>query len=350
MIGQQTIPMVERPTNIQHPENKNIIVYIRAKDYIKLRAYVEQVNTEISGFARVDPLEGGHFLVSNFKIFDQINSPGHTEMYEEAISKYTLDAVKEDIDVNKELKCWWHSHCKMGTFWSMIDENQIEDHDTKMEEDNWKLSLETNHAGSLMARIDVYYPARYTVAGLTVKVDYSEEEVFEAVQKEIEEYCNEYKYEPPKTGKKKETTRVDMEEWRQWEEELETSQQKSQSTAATVQKATQMSSVEEIQERGWNRNVYPHQKNVTIASNEEIPDEIPTEDFEKEMEKFQQEHNEDIPQDNQQLLLPPDNLSLESMPQNTPDPQAQRAIQEMWDQVNPDPKRQTKIWVPERGD
>lgn len=159
------------------------------KLYRKLRAYVDQVEGEISGMGEIKKeIENGEtkFIVSDIRIFRQSISSGHTTLDRKDLGKF-YDAILREGKSMKEWRLWWHSHNDMGTFFSGIDTNTIEEFDIESPEENWILALVTNKSEDTLIRCDIFQPIRYTINEIEVEIVYEDEEIRKEVKKEIEE-------------------------------------------------------------------------------------------------------------------------------------------------------------------
>ncbi len=137
-------------------------ILIPAHIYQKLRAYVMTIDKEISGLGRLSHDGKGLFLVEEIRIFKQTVTGGSTVLDKKDLAVFYDELIQSGGDPS-EWKLWWHSHGIMDVFWSDIDTRTIEDFDNEMEADNWMLSLETNQAGKVITRLDIYKPLRITL-------------------------------------------------------------------------------------------------------------------------------------------------------------------------------------------
>lgn len=155
------------------------------KVYQRLRAYVLNTDLEISGLGRVEK-KGKDFVVTEIRIFEQTVSGAHTTIDSKALGKF-YDEIIQDGGKMEEWKLWWHSHNDMEAFFSATDVSTINDFDTEMKEDNWMLSVVTNHDGKIQARADVYAPLRCTISNLEWDISFEDPDLDEEIKKEIEE-------------------------------------------------------------------------------------------------------------------------------------------------------------------
>lgn len=155
--------------------------------YQKLRMYVDNIESEVSGFGRVEIIDDV-VRIEDIKIFNQTVSGADTKLEGKDIAKFILSLPKDE---RVKWKLWWHSHADMETFFSGIDTATISDFDSEMPEDNWMVSMVTNHKGDYKTRIDMFAPFRYTIDDVEFEVDYNDEKLLEQIKAEIAEKVTE---------------------------------------------------------------------------------------------------------------------------------------------------------------
>ena len=154
---------------------------ITNKAYLKLKYFVENVDTEISGLGKVriirDELE-----VYDFDIFKQEVSSVHSDLDEKTLVKFLFDKTKKEESV-RDYKVWWHSHGYMEAFFSYTDNKTI-NHSTEFP---YLISIVTNKEGDNKARLDLFNPLRLTIP-LEVKISLNDNKrIKKQCQKEIKE-------------------------------------------------------------------------------------------------------------------------------------------------------------------
>ncbi len=160
-------------------------LYITKHAHRKLRYYVEQCETEISGFGKVleeKRTSGTIFLVVDFEIFDQEVSAAHSTLSEDALAKFLFEKTKAGENL-AQWKVWWHSHAKMESYFSNIDTGTM-DNTTEFKH---MISLVTNHKDQKVARIDVYDPIRFHESMEVVVMEEEDNELKELCKKQITE-------------------------------------------------------------------------------------------------------------------------------------------------------------------
>lgn len=160
-------------------------VVFKENAFKKLRAYVNSINYEISGLGRVEKTDDA-LIVTDVRIFEQTVTGGHTDLEPQALARFYNQIIDEEGDLSK-WKLWWHSHCDFDAFFSGTDLATIDDFDSEMPNDNWMLSIVTNHEGKLLARADIYQPIRCTMPDLVYAIEFEEGPVKVDVTEEIKE-------------------------------------------------------------------------------------------------------------------------------------------------------------------
>lgn len=136
--------------------------------YQRMRAFVDHVPGEISGFGKLEAVEND-MVVQDIQIFDQTVTGGNTVIDHISLAKFHYQLIKAKEKPEK-WKLWWHSHATMPCFWSGTDQQTIEDFDTEGKEHNWMMSLVTNHKEETVIRTDIYYPFRHTIEGIKMDI------------------------------------------------------------------------------------------------------------------------------------------------------------------------------------
>lgn len=163
-----------------------MIIKIPVNVYQKLRAYVDCTKTEISGFGKIKK-EGHVITIEDVRIFHQVVSGGDAMLDSRATGRFWDEIIQEEGDLSA-WKLWWHSHATFKAFFSGIDLTTIEDHhDNQTKEENWFLSLVTNHAGDILAQVDIFYPLRCTISNIDWEITYDNKELKMDVLDEIAE-------------------------------------------------------------------------------------------------------------------------------------------------------------------
>ncbi|MFA5013960.1 MAG: hypothetical protein WC549_00265 [Actinomycetota bacterium] len=157
------------------------------REYQKFRIYVEAVRYEISGLGKIRlNKEEETIIVEDIKIFNQEVSYANTVLDKRALSKFYDELIKNG-ESPSDWKLWWHSHGGMETFWSNIDVRTIEDFDTEQPQDNWLLSVVTNHKKEMLIRLDVFDPIRCTIEGIEYDFLFTDEVMRENLLDEVTE-------------------------------------------------------------------------------------------------------------------------------------------------------------------
>jgi len=139
-------------------------INIERKAWDKIRAYVNNCDCEIGGLGKVTT-DGEDFFVSDAEIFTQTVTPTHVDMTAETLAIFQMEKLKKKESL-VDYKFWWHSHAKMGTFFSSTDTDTI----NNSREFPWLVSFVTNHKHEMSARVDIYHPVHMYIDKVTVVV------------------------------------------------------------------------------------------------------------------------------------------------------------------------------------
>lgn len=151
-------------------------IYIEYKAWQKIKHYTDACPYEIGGLGKVTT-DGKDFYVHDAEIFTQKVTPAHVDMTAETLATFQFEKMKAKESL-KDYKFWWHSHAKMGVFFSSTDTDTI-DNSTEFP---WLVSIVTNHKHELVGRVDVYQPVHIFVDKVTI-------EVLEPVDEELKAQC-----------------------------------------------------------------------------------------------------------------------------------------------------------------
>lgn len=162
-------------------------VYITQEVKQRLDLYIQCAAGEISGLGTVERFGAGDFLVTAVHLFEQECTGASTELSQEDVARFLLEAVRNGIDTGT-IKLWWHSHCDMECFWSGTDD------DTASRFGNgWMLAVVGNKVGQYRARLDFFEPVRMTLDNLEVRVRQQvDPDLKVEVEAEIAEKCRQY--------------------------------------------------------------------------------------------------------------------------------------------------------------
>lgn len=149
-------------TNNPSSFGMNMKIMIENKALYKLRRFIDESPTEISGLGVVENQKNNPTITDIF-IGPQENTAGSTDMTDvHAMLQYAVEAGYPP----ENLRCWWHSHAKMETFMSPTDTSTIEEMLKYM--GGWLLSICGNHKGNWTTRLDVIDPYRITLTNLNI--------------------------------------------------------------------------------------------------------------------------------------------------------------------------------------
>jgi proteasome lid subunit RPN8/RPN11 len=182
---------------------KSIRLIIPLEIYQKLMMYVKGCSTEITGFADVKySSRRDALVVGETYLLDQEAAAAEVEMSEEAIGRFN-DQMME-LGMEQLPRLWWHSHVKMGAFFSSTDEQAMKD----LNNGEWSVALVLNHYGEMKATLNVYAPVYEQYDDIEVQIDFAIDDITDAVKQEIAEKVKpmkqqQFQYNKPiKIGKK----------------------------------------------------------------------------------------------------------------------------------------------------
>lgn len=163
--------------------------------YLKMRYFVEECETEISGFGKVRPVtmeaddsdKPGYFgfrtekeetalEIYDIEILPQIVSGVHATISTETLAKFLHEKMKKG-ESTADYKVWWHSHVDMEAYFSGTDVNTI----NGSTEFPYLISIVTNKRGDIRARFDMYEPNPF-MANVDIEVQQAED-------KDIRNWC-----------------------------------------------------------------------------------------------------------------------------------------------------------------
>ena len=121
----------EPKVEVEEEEEENVIKVNSVDDiafkidnevYDKVMHWVDKAVGEISGFGKVELIDGV-FYVTSAILLKQENTSASTEIDAGAVAK----AMYEMKDEPGHLNWWWHSHVNMPVFWSGTDMDTIQE-------------------------------------------------------------------------------------------------------------------------------------------------------------------------------------------------------------------------------
>lgn len=157
-------------------------IYIPRKVYHQIKSFVLLCEYEISWIGKISAYKNG-FLVEKVKLVQQTVSPASTILDANNLGKAHLEIIREEGSLSG-WKSWFHSHAKMGVFWSGTDIATIDEFDNETPNNNWFFSMEFNHKMEWIARIDIFHP-------IHIVHHIENVEIIEEEYPEIEELCRE---------------------------------------------------------------------------------------------------------------------------------------------------------------
>lgn len=129
------------------------------KAYLKLKYYVRNIETEISGLGSCLILTPSLIEVTDLEIYPQVCSVSHSNLDSDFLAKVLYQKIKNNEDVSN-FKVWFHSHASSVSFWSTIDEFTI----NNTSSDSFLISIVTNKKMEILGRLDLFKPLRMTIS------------------------------------------------------------------------------------------------------------------------------------------------------------------------------------------
>ena len=142
--------------------------------------YVDLAPGEVSCLGTVER-DGEALVVTDLFLPKQSCSGASTEMDPADVAKLLVDLEQQGIDP-KTLRLWLHSHADMNCFWSGTDTETI----AGLCNDGFLLSIVTNKAGRMLARVDVFEPIPFTIDKVPIEPLLPDFGLREQCQAEIE--------------------------------------------------------------------------------------------------------------------------------------------------------------------
>lgn len=131
------------------------MIIFSPKAYQKIKYFVRNTPHEISGMGKSRFIDNKTILVQDIEILKQENSFADTILDEAAMAEF----LQEKIEESESWNIWWHSHADMASFWSVTDEQTIEE----TTGGNYLISLVINKKLKTLARFDLFKPLRVTL-------------------------------------------------------------------------------------------------------------------------------------------------------------------------------------------
>lgn len=167
---------------IQKIVETRAVVYILPLAKIKLDTYVGLVKDEVSGLGKVSRLGRGELLIEDVYLFDQQCNSASTILDGGKIADFLTDMIVSGEDPSS-IRFWWHSHAGMEPFWSATDNDTIYGFNNE-----WMVSLVTNHAGKYLCRVDAFKPIHMTAENIPLCVLLEKDELLMAsLKSEVKE-------------------------------------------------------------------------------------------------------------------------------------------------------------------
>ena len=154
-------------------------ILIRPEAWQRLRLYIDQCPTEISGLGLVERRDQD-FLITDVFLFEQEVSQLDTALSPADVANFLIETIESGRDPSA-IKLWWHSHAEAPVFWSALDEQTAGSFSNE-----YMISVVGNKRGHFRSRLDVYGGRRLTLDRLPFEMCYDEDDsLVETVRNEI---------------------------------------------------------------------------------------------------------------------------------------------------------------------
>lgn len=141
-------------------------LFIKPDLYTKILWYVDNCENEISGLCDVEWNPGrGVFELNEVYLVKQEVSSTSTELDADALAELYFNLTKSGKTTMPRL--WWHSHAKMGVFWSQTDLDTMQE----LKNDSYTIALEFNHAHQMLCRLLIWHPFPVVIDDVKVMID-----------------------------------------------------------------------------------------------------------------------------------------------------------------------------------
>jgi hypothetical protein len=149
----------------------------------KMTAYIRHCNDEIQGFGIFESdLENLVFTITDVLILKQVVGPASAEIDGKDVADFFIKLIENGGDSGK-VKCHWHSHVNMQTFWSSTDTNCA--HDV---ENDYLISIVANKSHEYRVKLDIFKPVKVTIDNLKLEPCFSDDQELEdQIKAEIKE-------------------------------------------------------------------------------------------------------------------------------------------------------------------
>ena len=132
----------------------------------KIRHWVDLARGEVSGLGTVVAMDDGALLIEEVYLVEQKCTGSHTELDDEAVAQLLVQLDADGIDTGT-VRCWWHSHSRMESYFSTTDTACI----AGLANDTYLVSLVTNKVGQDRLRVDLFQPFHATFDNLPLQID-----------------------------------------------------------------------------------------------------------------------------------------------------------------------------------
>ena len=144
---------LSEPKDVEVALHQEIKVIFEPESFVQLFAYAYSTECEICCLGEVER-DGLIFRIKKLHLIEQDASGCSVKLDEDSLGKFMEEMLaKGNADAVKNLKCWCHSHPRMGVFWSKTDLENIE----RLLSD-YLVSVVVSENYSMLCRVDMRNP------------------------------------------------------------------------------------------------------------------------------------------------------------------------------------------------
>jgi proteasome lid subunit RPN8/RPN11 len=160
------------------PKLPEILITLAAKK--KLDAYIRSIDIEISGLGVVEKQNENTLVITDILLFKQECTSSETKLQSKDLSDFLVKLVEKGEDTST-IKLWWHSHHRLGCFWSSTDINTI----GLFKKSDYFISIVGDSSQNYLCRLDIFKPLRITLE-VPLKIIIPEDQILtRRIKKEV---------------------------------------------------------------------------------------------------------------------------------------------------------------------
>lgn len=176
------VSQIKNKSDIKLEVKANVILPLEI--YNKMLTYTKLIDTEINGMGLVEQLNLTNFKITEIFLLKQNVTGGSCDIEQNSMVKLAERLIEEGKNPGM-LRFWWHSHPKMGTFWSAVDENTGREFGGS----EYFISIVINQEGKMKCKINLFKPMELVLDDVGIIIEYpiNNENLIEECKMDIEE-------------------------------------------------------------------------------------------------------------------------------------------------------------------